>query len=123
MLALVAEVMAANLCGLSPAAGLGSNIAAAIVSMTGDDRLVAVIRGPFILLTALFKLLTNPIISPFKGTMGMSFWVREALCNMLTSIVSNTPFGKRPGARDMTVFGSQVDFNNIPGEFLTYTTR
>ena len=34
-----------------------------------------------------------------------SFWLGEALVNMLTSIVSNSHFGKRPGARDMTIFG------------------
>ena len=37
-----------------------------------------------------------------------SLWVHEALGDMLTSIVSNSHFGKRPGARDMTIFGCHV---------------
>ena len=32
------------------------------------------------------------------------FWACEALGNMLTSIVSNSLFGKRSVARDMTIF-------------------
>ncbi len=36
------------------------------------------------------------------------FWVRAALANMLTSIVFNSQFAKRPGARDMTIFGPHV---------------
>ena len=32
----------------------------------------------------------------------------QALGNILTSIVSNSHFGKRPGARDVTVFGYHV---------------
>ena len=30
----------------------------------------------------------------------------EALGDILTSVVSNPPFGKGPGARDMTILGS-----------------
>ena len=37
-----------------------------------------------------------------------SFWVCEALGNILTTIVSNSHFGKRPGPRDMTIFESHV---------------
>ena len=33
-----------------------------------------------------------------------SLWVHEALGAMLTSIVSNSRFGKRPGAWDITIF-------------------
>ena len=32
----------------------------------------------------------------------------RAFGNMLNSIVSNSQFGKRPGARDMTIFGFHV---------------
>ena len=35
-------------------------------------------------------------------------WVRRALGNTPTSLVSNSYFGKRPGAADMTVCGSRV---------------
>ena len=35
-------------------------------------------------------------------------YLHEALGNILTSIVSNSHFWKRPGARDMIVFGSHV---------------
>ena len=41
------------------------------------------------------------------------FWMREALSNVLTSIVSNSHSGKRPGTRDMTIFGSHVGPRNI----------
>ena len=41
------------------------------------------------------------------------FCVREALGNMLTSIITNCHFGKRPGAGDMTILGSHVGPNNI----------
>ena len=36
------------------------------------------------------------------------FWMCGTLGNILTSIVSNSLFGKRPGARDMTMFRSHV---------------
>ena len=36
------------------------------------------------------------------------FWVCGALGNILRRIVSNSHFGKRPGAQDMTMFGSHV---------------
>ena len=49
-----------------------------------------------------------------------SFWVRWALGNMLISIVSNSYFGKRPGAREITTFGSIVSFM-LP-EMLNYMT-
>ena len=37
------------------------------------------------------------------------FWVRAALGNILTSIVSNSHLGKRLVDRDMTISGSHVD--------------
>ena len=37
-----------------------------------------------------------------------SFWVERTLDMILTSVVSNSHFGKRPVARDMTIFGSNV---------------
>ena len=49
-------------------------------------------------------LIKGPVIGPIKGL--TSFWVGRALGNMLTSIVSNSHFGKRPVARDMTICGS-----------------
>ena len=36
------------------------------------------------------------------------FWVYRALGNILKSIVSNSHFGKRPGARDMTILRCHV---------------
>ena len=36
------------------------------------------------------------------------FWRCEALGNMLTRIVSNSHFGKRPGDRDMTILMSLI---------------
>ena len=36
-----------------------------------------------------------------------TLWVYEALGNILVSIVSDSHFGKRPGAGDMTILGSQ----------------
>ena len=36
-------------------------------------------------------------------------WVYGALGNILISIVSNSHFGKRPGARDTTIFESHAD--------------
>ena len=36
-----------------------------------------------------------------------------ALGNILNGIVSNSHAGKRPGARDMTIFGSHVGPHNI----------
>ena len=47
-------------------------------------------------------------------------WVCEALGDILTSIVSNSYFGKRPGAREITTFGSIVSFM-LP-EMLNYMT-
>ena len=82
-----------------------------------------------VLLTEISTLHTDRVIGPFKGTIGMYmaspwsppstsklmnflifglFWVRMALGNMLTSIVSNSHFGKRLVARDMTIFGCHV---------------
>ena len=46
------------------------------------------------------KLINSIIFDPI--------WAREVLDNILTSIVSNSHFGKRPGARDMSIFGSHV---------------
>ena len=46
-----------------------------------------------------------------------SFWVRGAFGNMLTSIVPNSHFRKRPGARDMTIFGSHVGPHNFIGYY------
>lgn len=87
-----------------------------------------------VLLTALFKLHTGSIIGPFKGTIGMymaswgtpldpsklinliifdPFLVCGALGNILTAIVSNYHFGKRLGARDMTIFGFHFGGHNI----------
>ena len=40
-----------------------------------------------------------------------SLWVYEAVGDMLTSIVSNSDFGKRLGARDMTIFGTHFLFH------------
>ena len=37
-----------------------------------------------------------------------AFWVYQALGDMLNSIESSSHFWKRPGARDMTIFGSHV---------------
>ena len=37
-----------------------------------------------------------------------TFWVYQALGDMLNIIVSNSDFGKRPGARDITIVGSHV---------------
>ena len=47
-------------------------------------------------------------------------WLCEALGDILTSIVSNSYFGKRPGAREITTFGSIVSFM-LP-EMLNYMT-
>ena len=35
-------------------------------------------------------------------------WVCQAIGNILTSIVSNSNFGKRPGVRDLTIFSSDL---------------
>ena len=80
-----------------------------------------------VLLTALLEIHTGPVIEPLKGIQSVYmahlgspldpskpinliifdfFWV--VIGNMLTSIVSNSRFGKRPGARNMTIFGSHV---------------
>ena len=51
------------------------------------------------------------------------FWAllgEGALGDILTRIVSNSYFGKRPGARDMTVFGSSVGSHNIHWYLSTY---
>ena len=37
-----------------------------------------------------------------------TFWVYQGLLDMLTTIVSNSHFGKRPIAREMTIFGFHV---------------
>ena len=39
--------------------------------------------------------------------------VHEALGDMLTSIVSNSHFGKWPGARDMTIFRTHFIFSDM----------
>ena len=87
-----------------------------------------------ILLTVFFKLHKGPIVEPFKGSIREvysplgdppdsltliyfiivgSLWVREALGNMLPSIVPNYHTRKRPEARDMTIFASHVGSHSI----------
>ena len=49
-----------------------------------------------------------------------SLWVHEALQDMLTSIVSNSHFGKRSGVRNMTIFGQHFLFNVTNNAFSDY---
>lgn len=66
--------------------------------------------------------LRNPLdpSKPINFIIFGSFCVEGAFGNMLTSIVPNSYFWKRLGARDMTVFGSHVGPDKIHQQLPTY---
>ena len=50
----------------------------------------------------------------------VALWVNGALGDILSSIVSNSHFRKRPVARDMTIFGSHI-LPHVTGNVFTYS--
>ena len=52
---------------------------------------------------------SRPLKTHYSYQLSVVFWVGGALGNILTSVVSNSYFGKRLVARDITSLGSHVD--------------